>query len=144
MMNDTLPDCRHRGRPHGPYVMCRSDKAARIGRGLALLSTCATCPHADAPYTVATLSPDEPHEPQHSASDLPPHEVAALPCQHRSRAPISTETADLCGMRGQSVEVYGCDFRAPDGTQPHPECALHRFCHRQTIPTCFTCGDATV
>lgn len=142
MHDEPLPICRHRGRQHGLHVMCRSDRATRVGRGLALLDTCATCPHADVPHIAVALHVDDALlipgvAPPPVSADTP-----SIPCRHRSLNPLRTETADLCGLRGQTIAIYACDFTRADGTQPHSECALHRYCSRQSIPVCYACDDA--
>lgn len=53
-------------------------------------------------------------------------------CQLRGNE-IRTETADLCGMMGQTIPIYAC--------MEHGECTPGRYCRRQTVRSCSTCRE---
>lgn len=53
-----------------------------------------------------------------------------LPCQHRGPL-IETRKCDLCGVKGQPVEVFQC--------AKHGECSLLK--RHSKVRGCFTCED---
>ena len=55
----------------------------------------------------------------------------SLPCIHRSPAPIRTDICDLCSLRSQTFEIFGCAL--------HGECSLHKK-HSQ-VKGCAACRD---
>jgi hypothetical protein len=60
-------------------------------------------------------------------------------CDHRGKY-VRTDTADLCGMKGQLIQLYECDnpaLQKADGSAPL--CTQHRYCHRQTALSCSIC-----
>ena len=131
----TLPTCRHRGRIHGAKVTCRSDKADRIGGGLAWLATCEGCPVADVPNRVYEAVPDvvtASTEPPDVPIQRPTFDTSFPECKHRG-AKIEDKEADLCGLKGHVFEVMACDV-VESG-----RCVATRICWKQTEVPCSTC-----
>ena len=106
-----LPQCRHRGQIHGQSVRCHSDKAARVGRGLALLSTCGTCLVADVPNTIYEIGVIDP-----AASTAP----RVTECRHRSPLALKIEPCELCGARTDYAPIHRCE-------KHNCECTPNRF-----------------
>jgi len=125
-----LPQCRHRGAEHGGRYFCRSDKAARDRRWLAV---CDGCPVADVPNRVYETVPDV--AAAALAGDAAPRwdAYATFPkCRHRGPK-IEDKEADLCGLKGHVFEVMACD------AVESGRCVATRICGKQTEVACSTC-----
>lgn len=59
--------------------------------------------------------------------------LRAFPCSHRSDEPVRADVSNLCGTRGDMIDIFACDL--------HKECSLSKYCFRQTVRTCMGCSD---
>jgi hypothetical protein len=56
-----------------------------------------------------------------------------VPCTHRGEA-VETGTCNVCGMRGQSFQVFACAL--------HDRCAVRRYRNdRPELKVCISCDD---
>lgn len=123
---DSKPQCVHLGRvvqsfPRGDYAdvrVCRGGfRYCTIQQSTLItsdgpLAACDTCDRFD---------------------DDNDHATDPLSCSHRSVEPIDRRSADLCGRRHETYQVYQCTI--------HGECALGRFCKKQREKSCVNCDE---
>lgn len=57
----------------------------------------------------------------------------AFECSNRSQEPIRSDVSNLCGTKGDAVNIFKCSV--------HGECSLGRYCTKQTVKSCIGCQD---
>jgi hypothetical protein len=119
-----LPICQHRGDTVEPGVcVCRSNhmrhkRHTAEGVGLVTLDFCAArcwCPN----------------KPQLILPERKVPQTSNLTCPHRTAEPIRSGTCNLCGLKGQPFEIFGCDL--------HGECSLRK--RHSGVKGCAACAD---
>jgi hypothetical protein len=130
MSGNPLPPCNVRGRTlsRGRLVCHQSGRPEVIAA-----ATCHLCP------VVSLENAAKAHRLRldmqsalaaSQAIDVATRPQPVLDCPHRGPV-IRQQEADLCGLRGQQFDVFHCGL--------HGECALGRFCQRQTVRSCAAC-----
>lgn len=75
---------------------------------------------------------------------FPDDNSALLPCEYRGEV-VDVRKCQICGSaagpKGVGIPIRVCNFKAEDGTAPHPLCAAVHFETIRTVGICSSCED---